>query len=99
MEYYDSINKTDFYSFYFEKSNKLLQKPQVIELLDKHALNISSDNKNTKLFKTNPYQTIEVEKGRNSLKRRSITDERENEFRKIKRINKATTVTDFRVNI
>jgi hypothetical protein len=34
MEYYDSLDKQEFYEFYFVKSKKLYFNPLVIELLD-----------------------------------------------------------------
>jgi hypothetical protein len=34
MEYYDSINKKEFHQYYLDKSNKLLQNPTIIELLE-----------------------------------------------------------------
>jgi hypothetical protein len=50
MEYYDSINKTDLYEFYLNKSNHLLMNPNVIKILDKEGLgNVNSD---IDLFKT-----------------------------------------------
>jgi len=34
MEYYDSISKKEFHQYYLDKSNKLLQNPTILELLE-----------------------------------------------------------------
>jgi hypothetical protein len=50
MEYYDSLNKTEFYEFYFTKSKKLYYHPKVIELLDGDSF---SEVQNMSLYHSN----------------------------------------------
>ncbi len=56
MEYYDSIDKTEFYEFYFTKSKKIYHNPIVIELLDGESL---TDVTDMNLFGTNNNNTYE----------------------------------------
>lgn len=79
MEYYDSVNKTELYQFYFEKSNSLLKNSKVIEVLDQNTINFK-ENSDIKLFKMNPYQIVkgEINSSNSAQKihsrRRSLTE-------------------------
>jgi hypothetical protein len=57
MEYYDSINKTEMYEFYFNKSNRLLLNENVLNVLDTNTINFKENN-DLKLFKIDPYQIV-----------------------------------------
>ncbi len=57
MEYYDSIDKTEFYEFYFTKSKKIYNNPLVIELLDGESLNDISEINLFGLNKNNTYES------------------------------------------
>lgn len=69
MEYYDSINRSELYTFYFEKSNRLLQDAKVIEVLDKNCINFKESG-DIKLFKNDPYHIV-----RAGIRRKSMSEQ------------------------
>jgi hypothetical protein len=88
MEYYDSLNKTELHEFYFIKSKKLFQHPDVMKFLDEDI----NDTSDIKLFEETP------KKVPGFMKRRSISSEKKLEdMGQRKKFMKMQTVSHFKV--
>jgi hypothetical protein len=89
MEYYDSLNKTELHEFYFSKSKKLFQHPNVLKYLDEDI----SDTSDIKLFEEKPKPIL-------AGRRRSMSSDKNlEEFSTRKRLMKNQTVSHFKVFI
>ncbi len=86
MEYYDSLNKTELQEFYFNKSKKLFQHPNVLKFLDEDI----NDTSDIKLFEDKPKPNM-------ALKRRSISCDKLEDFGPRKRMMKGQTASHFKV--